>query len=88
MVGLLSVAEFVPMLPIAFFAGGVADHFERRQIILGCESLMPAALVTLIANALLPHSHLLLLIVAAALLASLNCVHRTAIEAVTPQLVR
>lgn len=88
MVGLLSVAEFAPMLLIAFLAGALADHFDRRQIILGCESLMAAALVMLIANAFLPHPHLLLLFVAAALLASLNSVHRPAIEAMTPQLVR
>ena len=49
---------------------------------------MAAALVTLIANALLPHPHLPVLFVAAALLASLNSVHRPAIEAMTPQLVR
>src|SRR5947209_14236787 len=43
MVGLLSVAEFAPMLLVAFFAGAFADHFDRRQIILGCDSLMTAA---------------------------------------------
>src|SRR4051795_7166571 len=32
MVGLLSVAEFAPMLIVAFFAGALADHFDRRQI--------------------------------------------------------
>jgi MFS family permease len=88
MVGLLSVAEFAPMLLLAFFAGAFADHFDRRQIILGCESLMTAALAMLIVNALLPRPHIPLLLVAAALLAALNSVHRPAIEAMTPQLVR
>jgi len=88
MVGLLSVAEFAPMLLVAFFAGAFADHFDRRQIILGCESLMTAVLAMLIGNALLPHPHVPLLFVAAAILAALNSVHRPAIEAMTPQLVR
>ncbi|MFL6350453.1 MAG: MFS transporter [Bryobacteraceae bacterium] len=88
MVGLLSVAEFAPMLLVAFFAGALADHFDRRQIILGCEFLMTTALVMLIVNALLPHPYVRLLFIAAALLAALNSVHRPAIEAMTPQLVR
>ena len=87
MVGLLSVAEFAPMLVIAFFAGAFADHFDRRQIILGCESLMTGVLVLLIVNAVLPHPHITLLFLAAALLAALNAIHRPAIEAMTPQLV-
>jgi MFS family permease len=78
MVGLLSVAEFAPMLLVAFFAGAFADHFDRRQIILGCESLMTAALATLIVNALLPHPHIPLLFVAPVLLAALNSVHQPA----------
>src|SRR5437764_5616471 len=57
MVGLLSVAEFAPMLLVAFFAGALADHFDRRNILLGCDSLMAITLVMLTANALLPHPH-------------------------------
>jgi MFS family permease len=88
MVGLLSVAEFVPMLLVAFFAGALADHFNRRHLLLGCDSLMSVTLVMLTANALLPRAHIELLFVAAALLAALNSFHRPASEAMTPQLVR
>jgi MFS family permease len=87
MVGLLSIAEFAPMLLVAFFAGGFADHFDRRNIILGCESLMAAVLAMLMVNAVLLHPRISPLFVAAALLAALNSVHRPAIEAMTPQLV-
>jgi MFS family permease len=48
---------------------------------------MAASLTALIVNALLWHPHLPFLFVAAALLASLNAVHRPAMEAITPQLV-
>src|SRR4051794_13566909 len=88
MVGLLSVAEFAPMLIVAFFAGAFADHFDRRQIILSCDALMTVSLAMLIGNAVLPRPHIPILFVAAALLAALNSVHRPAIEAMTPQLVR
>jgi MFS family permease len=87
MVGLISVAEFCPMLLVAFFGGAIADRFNRRDILLGCDSLMAATLGILIVNALLLHPYVPLLFAAAAILAALNSVHRPAIEAMTPQLV-
>jgi MFS family permease len=88
MVGLLGVAEFVPLLLVAFFGGVVADHFNRRHIILGCDSLLAVVLCVLTLNALAPHPHVPFLFAAAAILAALNSMHRPAIEAMTPQLVR
>jgi MFS family permease len=87
MVGLLSVAEFAPMLLVAFFAGALADYFNRRNILLLCDSLAGGTLVMLTANAFLAHPHVPALFAGAALLAALNAVHRPAIEAMTPQLV-
>jgi len=87
MVGLLGVAEFVPMLLMAFLGGVLADRFNRRNLLIVADSLMALALAALTANALLPHPHVPLLFAAAALLAALNSVHRPAIEAMTPQLV-
>jgi MFS family permease len=88
MVGLISLAEFVPLFLVAFFAGALADRFNRRDILIGCDSLMIVALAILTVNALLPHPYFQLLFAAAALLAALNAIHRPAIEAMTPQLVR
>jgi MFS family permease len=88
MVGLLGVAEFVPMLLVAFFGGVLADHFNRRNILLGCDLLMAMVLAMLTVNAILPHPHIPPLFAAAALLAGFNSVQRPAIEAMTPQLVR
>ena len=87
MVGLIGVAEFVPMLLVAFFGGALADHFNRRALLLHCDSLMAGVLTLLTVNALMPHPHVMLLFVAAALLAALNSVQRPAIEAMTPQLI-
>jgi MFS family permease len=88
MVGLLGVAEFVPMLLVAFVAGALADVLNRRSLLLGCDSLMTAVLALLAWNALSPHPHVPVLFAAAALLAALNSVQRPAIEAITPQLIR
>jgi MFS family permease len=87
MVGLISVAEFVPLLLVAFFSGALADRFNRRRILIGCDSLMIVAIAMLMVNALLPHPHVQPLFAAAALLAALNAIHRPASEAMTPQLV-
>ena len=87
MVGLLGVAEFAPMLFVAFWSGSLADHFNRRNIILICDSLMALVLAMLALNANLRSPHVLLVFAAAALLAALNSVQRPAIEAMTPQLV-
>ncbi len=87
LVGLLGVAEFVPMLLMAFLGGLLADRFNRRTLLMAADSLMAVALALLTANALLPSPHIGPLFAAAALLAALNSVHRPAIEAMTPQLV-
>ena len=88
MVGLLGVAEFVPMLLMAFLGGVLADRFNRRKLLMAADTLMAATLVALTVNALQPTPHVNLLFAAAAFLAALNSVHRPAIEAMTPQLVR
>lgn len=88
MVGLLGVAEFVPMLLMAFLGGVLADRFNRRRLLVAADTLMAATLVALTVNALQPAPNVNLLFAAAAFLAALNSVHRPAIEAMTPQLVR
>lgn len=88
MVGLLGVAEFVPMLLMAFLGGVLADRFNRRRLLMLADTLMTATLVALTLNALQPAPNVNLLFAAAAFLAALNSVHRPAIEAMTPQLVR
>src|SRR5947208_3390417 len=67
MVGLLGVAEFTPMLLVAFFGGALADHFNRRDILLACDALMAVVLAMLTLNALLPRPHIPVLFAAAAL---------------------
>lgn len=87
MVGLLGVAEFLPMLLTAFLSGALADRYDRRKILLWTDAVMALTLIILTLNARLPHPHISLLFTAAALLAALNSIHRPAIESMTPQLV-
>ncbi|MFN7926134.1 MAG: MFS transporter [Bryobacteraceae bacterium] len=87
LVGMLGVAEFLPMLLVAFIGGPLADRFDRRRLLIFTDSVMALCLAGLCGNAMLPHPYVWPLFAAASALAALNAIHRPAIEAMTPQLV-
>lgn len=87
MVGLLGVAEFVPMLLVAFIGGLLADRLDRRRLLLATDTTMALVLAALAANSLSPAPLVWPLFAAASLLAALGAIHRPAMEAMTPQLV-
>ena len=86
-VGMLGVAEFVPMLVMAFVGGALADFIDRRRLIVIAEIGLTICCGLLVMNALLPQPRVWVLFVVAALFAALNGVHRPALEALTPRLV-
>jgi MFS family permease len=87
-VGMLGVAEFLPMLVMAFVGGALADYIDRRRLIVVAEIGLTICCGLLVANALLPQPRAWVLFVVAALFAALNGVHRPAMEALTPRLVQ
>ena len=86
-VGMLGVAEFVPMFIMAFVGGVLADHIDRRRLIVIAEIGLTICCGILVLNSLLPQPRVWLIFVVAALFAALNGVHRPAMEALTPRLV-
>src|SRR5262245_47571582 len=46
-VGMLGVVEFVPMFIMAFVGGALADHIDRRRLILASEAGMTICCVVL-----------------------------------------
>lgn len=86
-VGMLGVAEFVPMLVLAFVGGALADYVDRRKLIVWAEAGLALCTVLLAANASLPTPRAWVLFVAAALMAGLGAIHRPALEALTPRLL-
>ncbi|MFN8003547.1 MAG: MFS transporter [Acidobacteriota bacterium] len=86
-VGMLGVAEFVPMLVMAFVGGALADFIDRRRLIVIAELGLTVCCGLLVLNALLPQPRAWVLFVVAALFAALNGVHRPALESLTPRLV-
>jgi MFS family permease len=87
LVGMLGVAEFVPMLLMAFVGGALADHIDRRRLIALSESGLTLCCGVLVANSLLPNPHVAVLFVISASFAALAGIHRPALEALTPRLV-
>ncbi|MDX2030863.1 MAG: MFS transporter [Blastocatellia bacterium] len=86
-VGMLGVAEFVPMLLLAFVGGALADYIDRRRLIVLSEAGMTICCGTLVANALLAQPRVGVLFGAAALFAAFSALHRPAIEALTPRIL-
>jgi len=86
-VGLLSLAELVPLLGAAFIGGALADAFDRRRMMQLTELSFAAASLVLVANALLPHPHLWVLFAVSVVQATLNGLQRPSLDALTPRLV-
>ena len=86
-VGLLGVAEFVPLLLTAFVGGALADYVDRRRMLRLTEAALAATTALLIINARLAHPHISVLYVCAALFAALNGLQRPSLDALAPRLV-
>jgi MFS family permease len=87
LVGLLGVAELVPLLATAFIGGALADWKDRRRIVLATDVGLAASCGFLIVNALLPRPHVWPLFLVAGLMSALSGLQRPSLEAITPRLV-
>ncbi len=86
-VGLLGTVQLVPLAATALWGGAVADSFDRRRLLLGCETLLMCGSLALTANSFLPHPSVALLFVIAAFMSAVTGVHTPALESLTPKLV-
>jgi MFS family permease len=86
-VGLLGVAELVPLLATAFIGGALADWMDRRRIVLATDFGLAAACAFLTLNALLSRPHVWPLFLVAGLMSGLSGLQRPSLEAITPRLV-
>jgi MFS family permease len=86
-VGLLGVAELVPLIVFGLYGGALADRFDRRALMRWCEPGLACCAGLLLLNALLPHPALWPLYVVSALMMALAALQRPAFEAAMPRLV-
>lgn len=80
MVGYIYLAEFIPMVILAFVGGALADYFDKRQLLRLTEFGQGATSVLLLANSLLPQPQVWLLFVCVAIHAGLAAIQRPAFE--------
>jgi MFS family permease len=86
-VGLLGLAELVPLLLTAFVGGALADSVDRRRLVIAAEIGLAGGCGLLMANAARDHPSIALLYVAAAIMSALNGLQRPSLDALTPRLV-
>ncbi len=86
-VGLLGLAELLPLLLTAFLGGALADAVDRRRLVLLTEVGLSAGALLLLASTLLEAPPLWLLYGVAGLMSGLNGLQRPSLEALTPRLL-
>ena len=86
-VGLLGVAEFVPMFFLAFIGGALADAVDRRKMLRVTEVGQMITTLILLGNTLLPNPRVWVLFVAVGIHAGLAGLQRPSFEALIPKIV-
>ena len=86
-VGLLGVAEFVPIFLMAFVGGALADAVDRRLMVRLTEAVLALGTLVLALNSLLPEPRVWVLFFCAGLFSALNGLQRPSLDALMPRLV-
>lgn len=86
-VGLIGLAELVPVIAFGLYGGVLADRFDRRAMIRWCQAALGACSALLLVNALLPHPATWPLYLLAAAVAAAVSLQRPSLDASIPRLV-
>ncbi|MCA1624421.1 MAG: MFS transporter [Acidobacteria bacterium] len=87
MVGLIGIAEFVPMFVLAFVGGVLADAVDRRKMLRLTEVGQTIVTAILLGNSLLPQPQIWILFVCVGIHAGLAGLQRPSFEALIPKIV-
>jgi MFS family permease len=87
MVGYIYLAEFVPMVSLAFIGGALADAIDRRKMLRFTEVAQTFVTIILLLNSLLPNPQIWVLYVAVALHAGFAALQRPAFEALIQKII-
>jgi MFS family permease len=86
-VGMLGVAEFVPLIIMGLVGGALADYFDRRRMVQLSELFLALCSGVLVLNALLPRPHVWVLYACATAVAAFGGLKRPSLQAMYPRLV-
>ncbi len=87
MVGFLYLAEFVPMVCLAFIGGAFADAFDKRKMLRLTEIGQTTVTAVLLLNSLLPDPHIWVLFISVALHAGFAALQRPAFESLIQKII-
>lgn len=86
-VGIISLAELIPLLVTALIGGAFADVVDRKKLLILSELGIMGIIMLLAFNATLPSPSIIFIYSAAAIMSALNGFHRPALESLGPRLV-
>lgn len=87
MVGYIYLAEFVPMVALAFLGGALADFFDKRRMLRLTEFGQAGASALLLINSLLPNPRVWVLFLCVAIHAGLAALQRPAFESFIQKII-
>ena len=87
MVGYIYLAEFVPMVVLAFFGGALADFVDKRRMLRLTEFGQATASILLLVNSLLPQPTVWILFLCVAAHAGLAALQRPAFESFIQKII-
>jgi hypothetical protein len=87
MVGLLSLAQLIPLLVTALLGGVLADRHHRKRLLLSTETLLAIGGLLLAWNAILAVPHLWVLFIVSSIMSAINGLHRPAMEGIVQQII-
>ncbi|KTD51022.1 MFS transporter [Legionella quateirensis] len=88
MVGLLSLAQLVPLLFTALVGGVFADRYNRRALLIISELLLAVGCCCLALNSYSSTPDLIIIFIVASLMSAITGLHRPAFDSITQQIVK
>jgi MFS family permease len=86
-VGALGIVELVPLLVFGLYGGALADHVDRRRLLVVTGVVQVVLTALLMVNAFLPHPRLWVIYTVGAFLAAASSLQRPSREALQPRTV-
>ncbi len=86
-VGLLGLVELLPLIIFGLYGGVLADHIDRRKMLLLTEAAALLITAVLLVNALLPNPKVWLIYFVTVLFAAVDGLQRPSADAMLPRLV-
>ena len=87
-VGAVGIVELLPLVLFGLYGGALADHVDRRRMLVGTGVVQALLIAVLMVNAFLDEPRLWLIFVVSGTLAAAESLQRPSLEALEPRTVR